>query len=589
MASIVNPSNFTTSLKLKGWKNFKSWHISIYGLLAQNNLHRLFKTEFDPSTLTEQETAKAVGLIISTLDSEVVMKLSVDLLDKPKDILNFLRDAYGKSDANYLSLVISLYNLKLDSIDNIEGFLEKSKNLYNDINTMAKDDEKLSEKMFVSLILAKVKDKFRFIGDLELNPDPVINMTTIFAKMISESRSSINKPRSSDSNHSLNVLAVHHNKQRKLFCNYCKRNNHVIKDCFLRQKANQNRSSSSSSSSSTNPSSSNPPSTSSSSNNDRFKRVSSVTLSINSLSSNLQKDQWLFDSGADNHFCCNRRWFKQIWSIPPIQISQFNPTDIIVCNEYGKIDIFTGTGTLEIEAYYVPSGQNAISVTKLSQSGFNVSFTKSGLKITIDDDIVWSIENQIDGRFYTACAAKTKTNDWHTILGHTNFDKIKFLNKKYPFIYSNPYKCDVCIANKMTKPNFDKSKRNHALVPMHAVYADLCGPFPLSIHGQKYMLVIIDQYSRFSKVFFLNDKTAESVFKFIKYFIEFIERNTQFLIKKFVTDNGLEFCNQIINDYLFSKGIIHVTTTAYTPQTNGLVERKNRSLLDMARCLLNEI
>ena len=260
-------------------KNFKAWRISIYGLLAQNNLHHLFRSEFDPSTLTEQETAKAVGLIISTLDSQVVAKLSDNLLDKPKEILNFLTDTYGKSDASYLSLIITLYNLKLESIENTEAFLEESKNLYNDINNMSSNDDKLSEKVFVSLILAKVKDKFRFISDLELNPNAIINMTTIFTKMISESRSFIViNHRSSDSNYSLNGIS-HHNKQRNLFCNYCKRNNHIIKDCFLRQKANQNKSLSSSSSS-------NPSSTSSSSNNDRFKRVSSATLSMNYLSHN---------------------------------------------------------------------------------------------------------------------------------------------------------------------------------------------------------------------------------------------------------------------------------------------------------------
>ena len=68
--------------------------------------HKLFKDEFDPSSLTEPETQKAVGLIISTLDAEVVMKISDTLLEKPKDILIFLNDEMLMASPHVVSIFV---------------------------------------------------------------------------------------------------------------------------------------------------------------------------------------------------------------------------------------------------------------------------------------------------------------------------------------------------------------------------------------------------------------------------------------------------------------------------------------------------
>ena len=572
-------SSFTTILKLSGWKNYHPWENYVYGLLAQHGFYQIFNEDFDQSSLTAPERAKIAGIIITSLDEEVARKISVNHRLDPKGLLKFLKESYGKSEASYVSIGMSLLNMELNEISDIESFLENCKNLYNDINKLASDGDKLCEKFFVTIVLSKVKNKFRFITDLELNPDATINMANIFGKMISEVRSIKNNQSSSasDIDNNLNVMAA--SRYNRLFCSYCKRNNHTFKNCFRRLRAlTQNQDSSSSSSAEVQ-----------SDNSDKFKNASGASIFVNSFSQNHDRNSWLFDSGADHHFCCNRKLFKKIWKINRIYISQFNPNDRITCDEYGSIDITTDTGVLEIEAYYVPQGQNVISVTRLSRSGFSVLFTKTGLKITKDNDLVWLIEKQTHGRFFSACPVQSSSKNWHNILGHADFNKLKILSQKYSFVQSKPYECDVCTANKMCKPNFDKSQHHHSKLPMEVLYADLCGPFPSSIHNQKYMLVIIDQCSRFSQVFFLKDKSAVSIHSYIKYFIEFIERNTNFCVKRLVTDNGGEFVNEIVNNYFRSKGIIHVTTTAYTPQSNGLVERKNRSLLNMARCLLNHI
>jgi transposase InsO family protein len=116
---------------------------------------------------------------------------------------------------------------------------------------------------------------------------------------------------------------------------------------------------------------------------------------------------------------------------------------------------------------------------------------------------------------------------------------------------------------------------------------DLFGPIAyISIDGSKYCLVIVDDYSRFTWVFFLQEKsqTQETLKRFLRRAQnEFILR-----LKKIRSDNGTEFKNSQIEGFLEEDGIKHEFSSPYTPQQNDVVERKNRILLDMARTMLDE-
>ena len=116
---------------------------------------------------------------------------------------------------------------------------------------------------------------------------------------------------------------------------------------------------------------------------------------------------------------------------------------------------------------------------------------------------------------------------------------------------------------------------------------DLFGPVAyISIGGNKYGLVIVDDYSRFTWVFFVYDKSQ--VQKKVKIFVRRAHREFGLPIKKIRSDNGTEFKNTLVEEFLDDKGIKHEFSTPYTPQQNGVVERKNRTLLDMARTMLDE-
>jgi transposase InsO family protein len=98
--------------------------------------------------------------------------------------------------------------------------------------------------------------------------------------------------------------------------------------------------------------------------------------------------------------------------------------------------------------------------------------------------------------------------------------------------------------------------------------------------------VIVDDFTRYTWVLFLVDKS--DVFASFKTFIKRIHIEFETTIKKVRSDNGSEFKNTRVNGLCDEFGIRHQISTKYTPQSNGLVKRKNRTSIDMARPMLSE-
>jgi transposase InsO family protein len=113
--------------------------------------------------------------------------------------------------------------------------------------------------------------------------------------------------------------------------------------------------------------------------------------------------------------------------------------------------------------------------------------------------------------------------------------------------------------------------------PLELLYMDLFGPVAyLSIEGSKYGLVIVDEFSRFTWVFFLQDKSETQVT--LKRFLRRAQNEFKLQVKKIRSDNGSEFKNLQVEEYIEEEGIKHEFSAPYTPQQNGVVERKNRTL-----------
>jgi transposase InsO family protein len=123
--------------------------------------------------------------------------------------------------------------------------------------------------------------------------------------------------------------------------------------------------------------------------------------------------------------------------------------------------------------------------------------------------------------------------------------------------------------------------------PLELLHMDLFGPIAyLSIGGSKYGLVNADDFSHFTWVFFLQDKIETQ--GTLKRFLRRAQNEFELKVKKIRSDNGSEFKNLQVEEYLEEEGIKHEFFAPYTPQQNGVIERKNRMLIDMAWTMLGE-
>jgi transposase InsO family protein len=147
--------------------------------------------------------------------------------------------------------------------------------------------------------------------------------------------------------------------------------------------------------------------------------------------------------------------------------------------------------------------------------------------------------------------------------------------------------CRACLAGKQVDVHHPHKNIITTDRPLELLHMDLCGPIAyISIGGSKYCLVIVDDYSRFTWVFFLQEKSQTQ--ETLKGFLRRAQNEFGLRIKKIRGDNRMEFKNSQIKGFLEVEGIKHEFSSPYTPQQNGVVERKNRNLLDMARTMLDE-
>lgn len=120
---------------------------------------------------------------------------------------------------------------------------------------------------------------------------------------------------------------------------------------------------------------------------------------------------------------------------------------------------------------------------------------------------------------------------------------------------------------------------------LHTLHMDLYGPMRIqSINGKKYVLVIVDDHSRFTWVKFLRskDETLEIIIKIIKQLQVRLNKTVRFIR----TDNGTEFVNKQLTQFYEGVSISHQKSIPRTPQQNGVVGRRNRTLVEAARTML---
>nr|GFA61644.1 hypothetical protein [Tanacetum cinerariifolium] len=138
--------------------------------------------------------------------------------------------------------------------------------------------------------------------------------------------------------------------------------------------------------------------------------------------------------------------------------------------------------------------------------------------------------------------------------------------------------------------SWEKARNNHinlnlkTPIKKNYIFRTWIGPMRVvSVNGKRYILVIVDDYSRFTWVKFLASKDEAP--NFIIKFLKMIQVRLNTNVRNIHTDNGTEIVNQTLRDFYEQVGISHETSVAQTPQQNGVVERQNHTLVEAAHTI----
>ncbi|GKD01802.1 retrovirus-related pol polyprotein from transposon TNT 1-94, partial [Tanacetum coccineum] len=188
-------------------------------------------------------------------------------------------------------------------------------------------------------------------------------------------------------------------------------------------------------------------------------------------------------------------------------------------------------------------------------------------------------------------ASKTKSWLWHRCLSHLNFGTINHLARHdlvrgLPKLkFEKDHLCSACAMGKSKKKPHKPKSEDTNKEKLYLLHMDLCGPIHVaSVNGKKYILVIVDDYSRFTWVKCLRSK--DEALDFIIKFLTMIQVRLKVHVQRIRTYNGTEFVNQTLREYYEKVDISYETSVARSPHQNCVVQRRNRTLIEAAHTML---
>ncbi|GJR12907.1 retrovirus-related pol polyprotein from transposon TNT 1-94 [Tanacetum coccineum] len=314
----------------------------------------------------------------------------------------------------------------------------------------------------------------------------------------------------------------------------------------------------------------------------------------------LDPDEWIQDSGYTRHMTENKDLF-----------SSYKPFDggnvLFGSNTKSKI---IGKGTISHNSLTINDVShvenlsfNLLSIGQICDKKCNVLFSETGSKI-IKNGITLGKGIRKNGLYIMKMGNSPKdalcltsiddtSTLWHRRLGHANMRLIQSLSSKelvrnLPKLKFEKHFCDACNVGKQVHESHKAKNMVSTSKCLELLHMDLFGPSAVQSYGGNfYTLVIVDDYSRYTWTRFLKHKNE--AFDHFEILSKKIQNQKGCPIISIRTDHGREFDNEVqFGAFCDANGITHNFSAPRTPQSNGVVERKNRTLQEMSRTLLNE-
>ncbi|GJT69026.1 retrovirus-related pol polyprotein from transposon TNT 1-94 [Tanacetum coccineum] len=319
------------------------------------------------------------------------------------------------------------------------------------------------------------------------------------------------------------------------------------------------------------------------------------------LGVDLEPDEWIKDSGCSKHMTGNQNIFSSY--------KAYNRGNVILCsnlrsNIIGKCTISNDSLKIDNAEHVDNLRFNLLSIGQICDDNCRVTFSEHDSEIIKDGKVigrgirkkglyVMKLGNKPKDKI---CIATIDENSmlWHRRLGHTNMRLIQSLASKelvrnLPKLKFDQHFCEACKIGKQAHASHKAKNIVSTTRCLEILHMDLFGPSAVrSYGGNRYTLVIVDDYSRYTWTRFLKDKIE--AFNQFKIFSKKIQNQLGCTIVSIRTDHSKEFENEVqFGEFCNANGITHNFSALRTPQSNGVIKRKNKTLQEISRIMLNEI
>lgn len=319
--------------------------------------------------------------------------------------------------------------------------------------------------------------------------------------------------------------------------------------------------------------------------------------------------EWYADSGATHHYIndedvlINKRRF-----LGPkiVQLAEKGKDMVAIC--VGDVELISKVGDKHVpiilkNVLCIPSLRiNLLSLSTIEKAGFKIVCVNGKIIIEKGEQVyvegkrcnnLYKIIFQLRTKVLAGIAITKDSEIWHRRYGHLNYDSL-FNIKRFELANGFDFKnvvsanneiCEVCVKSKQKCfPYRSKSSRSGRVLEL--IHTDVCGPLtPMSYNKKRYFVTFVDDYSRFVMVYVI--KSKDEVFKcFMDYEAKVTSLFCNMKISKIKCDNGGEYRSKELIDFCSRKGIQILYVPPYTPQLNGVAERMNQTLMNMARSMI---
>ncbi|GJU87896.1 retrotransposon protein, putative, ty1-copia subclass [Tanacetum coccineum] len=324
----------------------------------------------------------------------------------------------------------------------------------------------------------------------------------------------------------------------------------------------------------------------------------------------IDKNHGLLYTGCGTHICNTSQGLRESRKLKHGALSLYMGNGMRVEVEaIRSFDLILPSGLIIVldNCHYVPTvTRGVVLISCLVKNGYTHTFTNYGISVSkgnvfyfnaIPRDGIYEIDmhnlypnvsSMFNVRNESAKHALDSSYLWHFRLGHINkkrMDKLQRDGILQPTHNESLEKYKSCISRKMaSKPFPHQVERAKDLLGL--IHTDVCGPFrTVSREGASYFITFTDDFSRYGYIYLMKHK--HEVFETFKVFQNEVKNQLGKKIKAIRSDRGSEYMSHEFVNHMKSCGIVSQLTPPYTPQHNEVFERRNQTLLDMVRSMMN--